>query len=297
MAVVVLPYLIVVLPRPEWYGGWSPPFRYALVALPLVGLAVGDLLSERRRAGARLLLMGLGALTLVLALAWIAVPGWTYNFAHGRSYLLDHLSERLGADVARLFPSAVRPRPATWIWPLAAAAAVPALWSWRGGRRARRAGPFLGAAALLLAAAAVPPLAAGLPTRTIEFEDPQVVKSGGHVYPDLWVIERTRHRGAWALRVEERLSAPVAAGGRRVRLALDAQFIRNQPVPFALDVRAGSRHLATWRPERARRWERVELGPFEWPAGEPLVVEAFGPHPPGALNGVLLDRAELEWVE
>ncbi len=297
LAVLVAPYLLVVVPRPEWYGGWSPPFRYALVALPLLGLAVGQVLGERRRAGARLLVAGLGALTLVLALVWIAVPGWTYNFADGRSYLLDDLAARLGADVARLFPSAVRPRPATWIWPLAALLAVPALGRWRGGRRARRAGAWLGVPALLLAAAALPPLAAGLPTHTIEFEDSQVEKSGGHVYPDLWVIERTRHRGGWVLRVEERLTAPVAAGGRRVRLALAAQFIRNQPVPFSVDVRAGDRHLATWRPARPRVWERVTLGPFDWPAGAPLVVEAFGPHPPGALNGVLLDKAELEWLE
>lgn len=297
LAVLAVPYLLVVVPRPEWYGGWSPPFRYALVALPLLGLAVAELLPERRRAGARLLLAGLGALTLVLALLWIAVPGWTYNFAHGRTYLLDHLAERLGADVARLFPSSVRLRPATWLWPLAAALAVPALWSWRGGPRARRAASALGLLALLLAATALPPLAAALPTRTIELEDAQVAKSGGHVHPDRWVIERTRYRGGWVLRVDERLTAPVAPGGRRVRLALSAQFIRNQPVPFAVDLRAGGRHLATWRPARARRWERVELGPFVWPAGEPLVVEAFGPHPPGALNGVILDRVELEWVD
>ncbi len=297
LAVLAAPYLLVVVPRPEWYGGWSPPFRYALVALPLLGLALGEVLPARRRAGARLLLAALGALTLVLTLLWIAVPGWTYNLAHGRTYLLDHLGERLGADVARLFPSMVRPRPATWLWPLAAAVVVPAVWSWRGGRRARRAAPWAGAAALLLAAAAVPTLAARLPTRTIEFEDPQVGKSGGHLHPDRWVIERTRWRGGWVLRVEERLAAPVAAGGRRARVVLHAQYIENQEVPFAIDVRAGGRHLATWRPERARVWERVELGTFAWPAGAPLIVEAFGPHPPGDLNGVILDRAEIEWLD
>ncbi|HEX9668386.1 MAG TPA: hypothetical protein VGC93_02775, partial [Thermoanaerobaculia bacterium] len=235
------------------------------------------------------------ALTLVLALLWIAVPGWTYNFAHGRTYLLDHLGERLGADVARLFPSSVRPRPATWLWPLAAAAVVPTLWAWPGRRTMRRLAGAAGVTALLLAAAALPLLAARLPTRTVEFEDPQVVKSGGHLHPDRWVVERTRFRGGWALRVTERLETPVAPGGRRVGIVLELEFIRNQPVPFALDVRAGSAHLATWRPQRARVWERVELGPFAWPAGEPLVLEAFGPHPRGPLNGVLLDRAVLAW--
>ncbi len=43
LAVLVLPYLLLVLPRPEWYGGWSPPFRYALVALPLLGIAAASL--------------------------------------------------------------------------------------------------------------------------------------------------------------------------------------------------------------------------------------------------------------
>ncbi len=298
LVVLVLPYLLLVLPRPEWYGGWSPPFRYALVTLPLLGIAAASLFEQRRRAGARFLLAGLGALTLVLALLWIAVPGWTYNFAHGRTYLLDHLGERLGADVARLFPSSVRPRLATWLWPLAAAVAVPALWAWRGRRRtAKLAGAAAGVTALLLAAAALPFLAARLPTRTVEIEDPQVEKSGGHLYPELWVVERTRYRGGWVLRVGERLAAPVVPGGRRARVTLDAEFIRNQPVPFALDVRAGSTHLATWRPARARVRERLELGPFDWPAGEPLVLEAFGPHPPGPLNGVLLDRVELDWVD
>ena len=40
MAVLSLPYLLVVVPRVEWYGGWSPPFRYALIAMPLLGIAL-----------------------------------------------------------------------------------------------------------------------------------------------------------------------------------------------------------------------------------------------------------------
>ena len=35
---------MIVAPRVEWYGGWSPPFRYALIALPLLGLALVPLL-------------------------------------------------------------------------------------------------------------------------------------------------------------------------------------------------------------------------------------------------------------
>lgn len=126
-------------------------------------------------------------------------------------------------------------------------------------------------------------------------EDPQVWKSGGHLFPDRWVIERARYRGSWVLRIDERVRAPVVPGGRRVRLTLHAQLIRNQPVPFGLDVLAGDRLLATWRPGRERVWETVVLGTFDWPRGAPLVLAAQGPHPPGALNGVLLDRVDFDW--
>lgn len=307
LAVLTLPYLLVVTPRGEWYGGWSPPFRYAVFALPLLGLALAPLLAERRRPGARALIGGLGALTLALALVWLVVPGWTYNFADGRTYALDHLSARLGADVARFFPSAVRPRAATWIWPPASLALVAGIWWLPLRRGARGAAPAAGApanagtaalagvVAILLATALLPLAGARMPTRVVELEDPQVLKLGGHLYPDRWVFDRTLYRGGWVLRVGDEVAAPIVPGGRRVRLALTAEFIRNQPVPFAVDVAAGGRLLAVWTPARERSWDEIRLGPFDWPAGMPLVLTAHGPHPPGALNGAILDRIDLAW--
>jgi hypothetical protein len=297
LVVLMTPYLMVVVPRTEWYGGWSPPFRYGLVMLPLLAVALVPLLAERERPGARALLAALAAATLALALLWVVEPGWTYNFAHGRTYLLDHLSDRLGSDLARFFPSSIRPRPATWLWPLATLALLPLAW-WLPGRGiGRRTGaPLLGIAVLLALAAALPLAATRVPTSVIELEDPAVGKSGGHLHPDLWVIERPLYRGGWVLRVEETLAAPVVPGGRRVRIVLEAELIRNQPVPFAIDIRAGDRLLARWTPHRVRSWRRVVLGPFAWPAGQPLVLAAHGDHPPGALNGAILDRVELGWL-
>ena len=293
LAVLTLPYLMVVTPRGEWYGGWSPPFRYALIALPLLGLALAPLLARRHRPGARWLLAGLGSLTLILTVVWIVVPGWTYNFADGRTYVLDHLDSRLGADLARFFPSAVRPRTATWLWPPISLAAMIGAW-WLPRRRGLAAG-LAGIAAVLAAAAILPIAAARIPTRVIELEDPQVIKLGGHLYPDRWVIERTLYRGGWVLRVGDQVRAPVVAGGRQVRLKLEAELIRNQPVPFEVEIAAGDRLLAIWTPVRDRAWEELSLGPFEWSPGAPLVLTAHGPHPPGALNGAVLDRIELAW--
>lgn len=298
LTVLTLPYLIIVIPRIEWYGGWSPPFRYALIALPLLGLALVPLFAGRRGPGSRAVLAGLGALTLALAIVWVVVPGWTYSFANGRTYPLDHLSARLGADVARFFPSSVRPRPATWIWPPVSLAVVALAWWWPERRRPRPregAAALAGLAAVLLGAAVLPIAAARMPTRTVELEDPQVWKSGGHIHPDLWIIERARWDGGWVLRVGEQIKVPVRPGGGRVTLALRAQFIRNQPVPFHVDVRSGDRLLAVWQPGKGRVWDEIVLGPLDWPDGEPLVLAAYGPHPPGALNGAILDRVEMRW--
>jgi hypothetical protein len=209
--------------------------------------------------------------------------------------VLDHLGSRLGSDLARFFSSAVRPRAATWIWPPLSLALVTAIW-WLPRRRRALAGAALAGIAAVLAAAAVLPVAAArLPTRIVELEDPQVTKLGGLPYPERWTIERARFRGGWVLRVGDSLRAPVVSGGRRVLLTLTGELIRNQPVPFELDIAAGDRLLAVWTPVRDRAWEDLALGPFDWPAGAPLVLTAHGPHPPGELNGAILDRVELDW--
>ncbi len=293
LGVLALPYLLIVVPRIEWYGGWSPPFRYALISLPLLAIALVPLLA-RRGPGGKALLAGLAALTLALTLVWLVVPGWTYSFANGRTYPLDHLSERLGSDVARFFPSSVRPRAATWIWPPASLALVTMIW-WLPSRKGREGAALAGLAAVLAATAALPLAAARMPTRVVELEDMHVWKSGGHIHPDLWIIERARHRGGWVLRTGETLKASVAPGGKRVTIELQAELIRNQPVPFRLNVQAGEHLLAVWVPGRQRVWETISLGPFDWPAGEPLVLAAHGPYPPGAPNGAILDRVVMRW--
>lgn len=297
LAALSLPYLVIVAPRVEWYGGWSPPFRYALIALPLLAVALVPLFARREQPGARALLAGLGGLTLVLTLLWVTVPGWTYNFADGRTYALDALSVRLGLDVTRFFPSTIRLRVASWAWPLLSVPIVTMLW-WLPGRSRKAASggaALFGIGLLLVLVALLPRAGDHYPTTTVELEDPYVWKSGGHPHPDRWVLERTRYRGGWVLRVGEQLKVPVVPGGRRVRFLLEAEFIRNQPVPYTLDLLAGDRMIASWTPGRQRVWETVSVGPVDWHAGESLVLVAHGPAPPGALNGAILDRVRMEW--
>lgn len=295
LAVLALPYLVIVAPRTEWYGGWSPPFRYALIALPFLTLAMVPLFARRRRPGLRAALVGLGALTLVLALVWIAVPGFTYNFADGRTYVLDSLSERLGLDLVRFFASAVRPRLATWLWPPAALLAVALLWRWRSRRTLAWAAPA-GAGMLLAGGALLLVLADRLPTKVVEIEDPVVRKTGGHPHPERWVVDRTRFRGGWVLRPEERVTVPVRRGGSRATLLLEGELIRNQPTRFTLDLIVGDRLIGVWAPGRDRVWEEVRVGPIDWPPGASLVLVARGLQPAqGTVNGVILDRVRLDW--
>lgn len=303
LAILTLPYLAIVVPRPEWYGGWSPPFRYAVIALPMLGLFLAPLLETRHRGGARALLAGLGAVTLGLMLLWLAVPGWTYNFADGRTYLLDHLSTSLGADAARLFPSTVRPRLATWLWALISLFLVPALWLLPHRRPGRPPGrlsssrqpALVGVAALLGLLALVPLAATHLPTRVVELEDPWLARDGGSLYPDRWSIERTRYRGGWLLHKGARLEVPVVPGGPEARVRLDLRFIRNAEGPFSVEIRAGEHRIGRWEPRAVddRVWREIELGPVDWPAGAPLVIEPL--QRPGPFNGVIVDRAIFGW--
>jgi len=296
-AVASLPYLALVVPRSEWYGGWCPPFRYGLILLPLLTLALVPVLEVRHRTGVRALLAGLGLLSVVLALVWIVVPGWTYNFADGRTYLLDHLELRYAADVARLFPSYVRPRAADWLWPLLALPPLGALYAWRRrGRRGGRASAIAGVAAVLLATAAVPLVARALPTRVVEFEDPWIGKAGGHPEPDRWTYDRTRFRGAWVLRNGESLRVPLVTGGKRLTMQVDAQFVRNHPGDLVLEVRTDQTVLERRRLDQPGAWTTLDFGPYDWPAHAALVLRVV---PDGSTavppNGIVLDRARLRW--
>lgn len=320
-ALLFLPYLVTVLPRGEWFGGWAPPFRYALVSLPWLALCLVPVLarsvyrSQNRSYGGRNLLVSLlGVSTLIATALWVAVPGWTYNLAAGSHHLLDHLSLAWGQDVIRFFPSAVRPRLATWLWPLAMLALAALLWAWPGhrsgsvGRRQGTAGSSLiSAAALLLLVGALLPLAAARwPTHVVEAEDAYVSHEGGRLYPERWALLRPSFRGGWALRIRNWLSAPVRPAGQRVRLRVAAHFVCKEPSSprVFLEARAGRQVLARWYPtpeQAGAGWIELESEVVEWPDdGQPLVVHARLWRRSGdqgiPQEAVVVDRVELQWL-
>ncbi|MEL7060960.1 MAG: hypothetical protein AAGN46_13140 [Acidobacteriota bacterium] len=294
LAWIVVPSLLAVAPRLEWYGGWSPPFRYAMVVLPLLALALVPLL-DRRGPALRAALAGLGALTLALMALWVVVPGATYDLADGGSHVAHRVGERLDADVARLLPSTVRPRPATWWW-IAGSVVVlaPLAFARRGRARLRRMAPALGPAVAVALIAGLVCLALSLPTRRIEAEDVWTKKTRGELVPDRWTLQRPLHRAGWLLPSGGVWRARLVPGGDTVRLRVVAArrgFLR----PDLLEIRADDRVLDRWTVP-VDGWFEREIGPVEWPAGASLVLTA--PQPARrATVGLLIDRVEVTWSD
>ena len=289
---VVVPYLLLVAPRGEWFGGWSPPFRYGIIALPFLALWLMPLLSDRTQGGRQFLIAGLAAATVALTLVWIVEPGWTYNLAHGRSHLLDYLSSALRADTARFFPSSTRPRLATWIWPLFTIPTVCLLW-WVP-KRGTRTGAVLGLCSALLVPALVASGSQKRHTSLVEFEDPWIQPTGGEVHPELWVIYRPRYRGGWTLPAGKSVSIPVVPGGTRLDLIVELKEPMPLMGPAVLEVRSGQQNLKR-RPLQAEgRWRRIRVADLPWDGDEPMVVairrRGSAPKPE-----VVLDRAWLDW--
>jgi hypothetical protein len=289
---VLTPYLMLLAPRGEWFGGWSPPFRYGVIALPFMALWLIPLLSDRERGGRRFLIAALGAATLALTLLWIVEPGWTYNLAHGRSHLLDYLSSAMKADGARFFPSSTRPRLATWVWPPLTMLAVSMLW-WVP-KRGTSAATALGLCAVLLIPALVASSSQRRPTSVIEFEDPWVETSGGQLHPELWVVYRPHYRGGWVLPAGQSISIPVVPGGSRFDLVVELEEPSRAMGGAVLEIRSGSEILKRRPLEPLGRWRRLRVSDLSW-SGEEVLVLAIRRRSRDTDPEVLLDRARLQW--
>lgn len=293
LSILAISYLAVVSPRPEWYGAWSPPFRFGMVLLPLLALLLVPLLSSRNRAGARGLLALLGWAAVVLMLLFVVVPGWTYNLAVGTNHLIDHLSIHWAADVGRLLPSMTRLRTASWLVPIGGVLLVLVLW-WNPGRRPGLATGWA-TSLLLLVLAALPMAAARVTTTVVEFEDRQVIKAGGELYPGPWEPYRPRFRGGWKVAAGQSLQAPIVSGGGEFLLRIDFQPMGRVSQTAEIEAYAGQLHLGSWPAGVERGWQTVDFEGDRWPAGSDLVVQLAGVESTEEQSEIVLDRARFSW--
>ena len=206
-----LPYLILLFPRAEWWGGWSPPLRYVVFLMPVLALGAAAVW-EKVSAGAKSVIAIWTAGLVVHGLVW---PWRQFHLFNGESTLGESLSALYGSDFSRLVPSFIRPNIAAWV-------AVPVvLLIIVFGLRRTRFDLVVPAISLAMAAAFV---AGRQPAPLVHFEDAHVQKEGGEMYPEQWAPIRWFWPGGWILHEGNSLSFLAQEGTHVVhaRTGIDA---------------------------------------------------------------------------
>lgn len=226
-----VPYMLLLLPRAEWHGGWSPPLRYVVVFTPLLAALLGHAIE--RLARVQLLVLTASATALVVVHG-VAYPSRLFHIANGESWIGEWLSVRHQADFSRVVPSLIRFNSAAVVFAVALLV-VAGLVAWRGRDPLRR----FGAAAPLVAslAIAVAAVIGAAPGRIVHFEDAHVRRAGGELEPHRWTVARFAYTGGWKLRHGDSLSFRHRGGhavlyyktGMEALLQIDGRAIRLEP--------------------------------------------------------------------
>ena len=227
-----LPYLILLVPRSEWHGGWSPPLRYIVFLMPVLALCVASLMSSRASArdlGGRGREMPVFSATLgILALFTMGLvthgvswPWRLFHIANGENVPGETLSRLYGTDFSRLFPSFIRLNHAAIVTSVVLVIAIILFARWRERHRviAIPASFLIAGFSMILAAWF---LAGQQPGDRVEFEDAHVTRDGGELFPHQFTVARFAHRGGWILHEGQSLSFLVRPGAATLHYASGA---------------------------------------------------------------------------
>ncbi|HUP65987.1 MAG TPA: hypothetical protein VM557_11995, partial [Thermoanaerobaculia bacterium] len=198
-AAASIPYLILLIPRSEWHGGWSPPLRYLVVFAPLFAFAAARAFEEFRSWRVPL---ALG--TIAVAIHGVAFPWRLFQIANGEAVMGERLSSIFGSDFSRLLPSAIRLNGAMIL--AAIVLGVIVIWrlvrrraAWRVSFRERGAIVAMSLALVISMAVAI-----GMrPGSVVHLEDAHVRHEGGDLAPHIWTVARFLHTGGWTLEAGE----------------------------------------------------------------------------------------------
>ncbi len=215
-----LPYIVSLVPRAEWHGGWSPPLRYIVVFMPILFLGAAAIWQRFRPVA---FLAPAALWTIGLTIHGLAFPWRLFHIESGENYTGEWLSRLYHADFSRLFPSFIRVNGAALV---ASIALVVALLLFRFVRV-----PQVVIAPLLAIAMLAGFRYALQPANQIEFEDAHVVHNGGALYPELYTVERFFHRSGWTLKAGESMSFLARAGTSRL------EYATGSPARIELDGR------------------------------------------------------------
>jgi hypothetical protein len=209
-------YVLYLIPRSEWHGGWSPPLRYIVVLMPILALGAASVW-ERIGAGARTLIAGW---TLMLVIHGAAFPWRLFHLATGENFIGESLSMTWHSDFSRLMPSFIRPNVAAVVGSVILVVIIiivilslpEALRGSGSLRMTSNVAPFL-FALLLLAAFTYGRQSAD----RIEFEDAHVNHNGGELFPAEWTVSRFLYQGGWVVKSGDTLSFLAKSGPSTMR--------------------------------------------------------------------------------
>jgi hypothetical protein len=222
-------YVLYLIPRSEWHGGWSPSLRYIVVLMPI--LALGAAVMWERIGSVRAVIT---AWTMMLVIHGATFPWRLFHLATGENFIGETLSTRWHSDFSRLMPSFIRPNVAATVGSvglvvvLAAIATSTVILSRRSrvaeggaaedGRRTPSLPAGRGVAPLLFALLLLAAFVAGrLPGDRIEFEDAHVIRNGGELFPEEWTVSRFLYQGGWIVHPGNTLSFFVNKGSSTLR--------------------------------------------------------------------------------
>jgi len=230
-------YVLYLLPRPEWHGGWAPPLRYLVFLMPVLALGAASLW-DRVSGGAVAIV---SAWTIGLVIHGIAYPWRLFHEANGENPVGEWLSTLYQADFSRLFPSFIRLNEAAWIGAIAVLALL--LVGPQASRLLGQRRPAAGAALVIALFAIL--LSYGFrlamqPPSHVELEDAHVVNRGADLYPQVYTVFRSSLRGGRILEANDSLSFVARSGTWRLDAitGLGATIeIEGQTIPIAPDPR------------------------------------------------------------
>jgi hypothetical protein len=196
-------YILYLVPRAEWFGGWAPPLRYVVFLMPVLALGAAAVW-DRVSPGAIALI---AAWTTGLAIYGLSHPWRLFHISNGENAIGEWFSAKYHADFSRLFPSFIRMNEAAWIG-VAVVIAIVLLVIPR--RRIDLAIPLFALALGLGFRSALQPAS------HIEFEDAHVMHQGGDLYPPFYTVIRVAYRGGWVLEGNDALSFLAYEGSWRL---------------------------------------------------------------------------------
>jgi hypothetical protein len=192
-------YILYLLPRDEWHGGWSPPLRYVVFLMPVLALGAASVWHRVSRDVVALLSLW----TIGVTLHGLAFPAGLFHIVNGENAVGEWLSTTYRSDFSRLFPSFIRVNEAAIVGSIALVVMLIV---------ARLRIPSQLVVAAFALAIAFGFIAGRKPARVVHFEDAHVTHQGGELYPALYAPIRFAYRGGWVLNAGDAVSFLATAG-------------------------------------------------------------------------------------